>query len=119
VRRMTARLAPDEVPDALVVDVHIDGPRTHVAVRGELDVATAPALERAVADHVGRGGLVVLDLRELSFIDASGPTLLLRTDAHARRDGMELQLIPSGSVRRLLTLCGLETRFSCADAPPD
>ena len=49
--------------------------RTVVTVRGELDLAVAPDLERVLADQSPDGG-VVLDLRELSFIDASGLGLL-------------------------------------------
>jgi anti-sigma B factor antagonist len=115
---MTARFAQD-VPDALVVEVEIDGRRTSVAVVGELDPATVPALERVWLDHARRGSLVVLDLRALSFIDASGLALLLRIDADARRDGIELRLMPSARVVRLLELCGIDTRFSYADASPD
>ena len=93
---MTAVHARDGQPAAFAVSVERHGRRTTVAVRGELDVATAPALERVLVDHARRGGPVVLDLRELSFIDASGLGLLLRTNAHARRDGMALQLVLTG-----------------------
>jgi anti-anti-sigma factor len=91
---MTARFAQD-VPDALVVEVEIDGRRTSVAVVGELDPATVPALERVWLHQARHGGLVVLDLRALSFNDASGLALLLRINADARRDGIDLQVIPS------------------------
>jgi len=61
----------------------------------------------------------VLDLRELALIDATGLDLLLRTNADARRDGSELQLIPGQSARRLLDLCAVTTQFSYLDPQPD
>jgi anti-anti-sigma factor len=116
---MTAVRARDEATEAFRVEVTRRGRRGRVIVRGELDIATKPVLERALIEQARIGGPVVLDLRELAFIDATGLELLLRTNAHARRDGMELQLIPGQCVRRLLDLCGLTTQFSYRDRQPD
>jgi stage II sporulation protein AA (anti-sigma F factor antagonist) len=111
--------ARDEAPQAFGVEVTRGRRRARVTVRGELDIATKPVLERALIEQARIGGPVVLDLRELTFIDATGLELLLRTNADARRDGRELQLIPGQCVRRLLDLCGVTTRFSYRDPPPD
>ena len=60
------------------VDAQPDGSdqvveRTVVAVSGELDVATSPALEREVLALLQEGvGEVVVDASGLEFIDASG-----------------------------------------------
>ena len=43
-----------------------------VHVAGALDIATAPQLEQALAGAQTRARLVVLDLRELTFMDAAG-----------------------------------------------
>ena len=54
--------------------VSVDEPspgRVVVGVAGEIDVATAPELERALAD-AGAEKRVVLDLSECQFIDSSG-----------------------------------------------
>jgi anti-sigma B factor antagonist len=101
---MTAVHARDGQPEAFAVSVERHGWRTTVTVRGELDLATVPALEPVLIAHARRAGLVIMDLGAVSFIDASGLGLLLRIDAHARRDGIELQLAPSSSVLRLLEL---------------
>jgi anti-sigma B factor antagonist len=116
---MTALVAQTKMPQGFDVTVERDGRRTSVAVVGELDPATVPVLERVWVEQARRGGLVVLDLRALSFIDASGIGLLLRIDADARRDGIELRLMPSARVLRLLKLCRLDARFRYANAPPD
>jgi anti-anti-sigma factor len=116
---MTAVRARDEATEAFRVEVTRRGRRARVIVRGELDIATKPVLERALIEQARIGGPVVLDLRELAFIDAAGLELLLHSDAHARRDGWQLQLIPGQCVRRLLDLCGLTTRFSYLDPQRD
>jgi anti-anti-sigma factor len=116
---MTAVRARDEAPEAFRVEVARRGRRARVTVRGELDIATKPVLERALIEQARIGGPVVLDLRELAFIDAQGLELLLHRDADARREGWELQLIPGQCVRRLLDLCGLTTRFSYLDPQLD
>jgi anti-anti-sigma factor len=41
-------------------------------VRGELDLATAPEFEAAVAAHLQAGRPVLLDLAELVFLDSTG-----------------------------------------------
>jgi anti-anti-sigma factor len=116
---MTTVRDRDEALQAFRVEVTRRRRRAQVTVRGELDIATKPVLERALIEQARIGGPVVLDLRELAFIDATGVELLLRTNAQARRNGSELQLIPGQSVRRLLDLCGLTTQFSYLDPQPD
>ena len=58
-----------------------DGSRQFV-VRGELDLATAPQLEEALVSAIEAGDEVVLDLRELEFMDSSGVRVLVV--AHTR-----------------------------------
>jgi anti-sigma B factor antagonist len=116
---MTTVSARNEGCAAIHVEVARTDHRTRVTVGGELDIATAPVVERTLVEQARIGGTVVLDLRELAFIDAVGLGLLLRADARARRDGMELQLILGPRVRRLLDLCGLTPRFSYLDPQTD
>jgi len=106
---------PDEGPPAFAVDVVRRGRRARVTARGELDIATAPVLDEALIAQARIGGSVMLDLRELTFIDATGLRLLLRIDAHARRDGIEFTLLPGPRVRQLLDLCHLTTQFRSLD----
>jgi anti-sigma B factor antagonist len=47
-------------------------------VGGELDLSTVPTLEAAVEASVARGGLLVLDLSAVSFVDSTGVHALLR-----------------------------------------
>ena len=95
------------------VTTRSDGARTIVVAHGELDLGTVPAVEREVQELRARGVTqVVLDLRELTFIDSSGLSLLLRLDAEARANGFSFAITEGdGPVRRLLQLTDLADGF--------
>jgi anti-sigma B factor antagonist len=78
----------------------------YVMPAGELDIATVDQLEAQVRELSDAGfQRVVVDLRELTFIDLSGVRLLCELDATARAAGWELELIQGcASIRRLLVL---------------
>jgi anti-sigma B factor antagonist len=99
------------------VTVRPDGPRTIVEAHGELDLGTVPVVEREVAQLREQGvESIVLDLRELTFIDSSGLNLLLRLDAEARSDGFRFSIVEGdGPVRRLLELTNLADDFARAE----
>lgn len=58
-----------------------------VRVAGELDVATSPEVGRALTEAAKRAVLVVLDLREVTFMDCSGVHSIVDATSRARRDG--------------------------------
>jgi anti-anti-sigma factor len=91
-----------------------DGIRV-IAVRGELDLSTAPQLEGPLEDAVASGDVsVVVDLSECEFIDSTGIALIVRTwqqlDHAAEGDGTGRVVICSynDQVRRVLEITGLE-----------
>ncbi len=57
--------------DFNVVVEHLDG-TVLVRPRGELDLATAPELERALHGVIGEHWAVVVDLSAVSFADCAG-----------------------------------------------
>jgi anti-anti-sigma factor len=116
---MTVHARFDQVPEALQLELAHNGRSTLLTVRGELDLASAPSLERALAAQARRAVPLLLDLRGLSFIDAFGLGVLLRADADARRQGIELKLIPGDAATRLLKLSRTDAHFSYTDPPPD
>jgi anti-sigma B factor antagonist len=79
-----------------------------VRVQGELDIATAPDLERAVLRPRPPGENVVLDLAGLRFIDSTGLRILLRarTEARTGRWNLYLRNVPD-NVQRLFTISGV------------
>src|SRR5450432_2023644 len=64
-----------------------------VDVAGEVDIATAPDLERALLAAEARGRSVVLDLRALDFIDSSGVHVIIAAHHRARQRGRRLALV--------------------------
>lgn len=50
---------------------------------GELDIATAPILERRLTELICAERETVLDLSALTFMDSSGIALLIRAAQHA------------------------------------
>jgi len=79
------------------------GSETRIAVRGELDLGTAPELERALETARAAGRPIVLDLRELSFMDSTGVRLLLIA-AEDARDGVPLRMLGPASGDALVAL---------------
>jgi anti-sigma B factor antagonist len=97
----------------VVVSEHAAG--TVVVPVGELDLDTAQELEAVLATQ---SGPVVVDLRELSFIDLTGLRLLLEADARSRKNGMNLRFTPSPIVRRLFEVSGLPDRLTYVEPRP-
>lgn len=85
-----------------------------VKFAGELDMATVPEAQNALEQALTAGcHRIVIDLRELDFMDSTGITLLVRWDLGARNDGYNLALIRgSEHIQRLLTLTGLVGHFT-------
>ena len=81
--------------------------RAVVVIRGELDLATAPDLEAAIQGRLDDGQDVVVDLRELDFMDSTGLRVLVA--AHARVDG------PGASIERILAVAGVERVLDLVD----
>lgn len=100
----------------LQVSLWPDRDRVLVVVSGELDIASVGVLQQALDElRSAEWRNVVLDLRELSFIDAWGLTLLLRAERAAFQAGAGFAIVDgSAAVVRLLELAGLEDHFSRA-----
>jgi anti-sigma B factor antagonist len=82
-----------------------------LAVRGEIDICTAPDLRDGLRDAVHaatRGTVVMADLSAVRFIDSCGLTTLVEAEAYAAVRGIRLLFadVPAG-ITRLLTITGL------------
>jgi anti-sigma B factor antagonist len=89
----------------------------HVALSGELDIATAPKLEEEVRRLESQGrGLVVIDLRGLEFMDSSGLRALLAADTRARERGARLVIVRGDErIQRVLRITRLDERLEIVD----
>jgi anti-anti-sigma factor len=74
-----------------------------VHLGGELDIATTPQLARAL--HALRARLVVLDLRELAFMDSCGVHAIVDASVRVRDLGRRILLLAGPpAVDRVFTL---------------
>ena len=89
--------------------------RSEVAVvpDGELDLASASALTDAVRELRDAGfDRIVIDLREIEFIDSTGLGVLLSLRNDAKRDGHALMLVPGPrAVQRIFDLTATRGLF--------
>ena len=91
---------------------------THVVVTGELDIATVPRLDRALRRADAETALVVLDLRRLEFIDASGAHLILAADRRIRGAGGRLIVVRGNAeVDWFFALMRLDRELELVDWP--
>jgi len=93
---------------------------THLHPSGELDIATTPALEQAIAAATSEpGASLVLDLRELTFMDSTGLRTLAQTNARAEPGGFSLAIVRGPrQIERVLEISGLGALLPLVDAPP-
>jgi anti-anti-sigma factor len=79
-----------------------------VALRGELDIASASNLERALLRSRPVGQRVVLDLADLRFMDSTGLRVLLRARVASEKGRWELRManVPP-NIRRLFDMTGV------------
>lgn len=99
------------------VESHTQGRAQIVEVSGELDLAAASSLEEELDRALDSGSpLIVIDLKELDFIDSTGLSVLVRAHQRAQESGLELGLVnPGAQVERLLSLTGLASRLTLSD----
>jgi anti-anti-sigma factor len=100
------------------VEPRVVGPRTVLAVTGEVDLATAPRLRAAVAAAFAAGAReLCIDLAETTFRDSSGLHVLL--DAVQEAGALERELTiacPPGPVRRVIEIAGLASQIPVSSA---
>ena len=82
-----------------------------VRVSGEVDLSTAPELERALVQEICAAREVLLDLSGVSFIDSSGLHAIVTAARAAQSNGGALSLdsrLPD-QARRVLEITGLQS----------
>jgi anti-anti-sigma factor len=89
-----------------------------IALRGELDLATVQDLEGHLAPFESDGvSAIMLDLRELTFIDSVALHSLVRARERATRNGQQLILVGARPpARRLFELTSTEYMLDDPDA---
>src|SRR4051812_15061217 len=80
-----------------------------VVASGEVDLATSPQLRAALTADEAQAATIVLDLREVSFIDSSGLGVIVGQQKRSQEDGHSFSVAVnrSSAVQRILDLSGL------------
>ena len=103
------------------LEVRSQGKATIIAVSGELDLASSPALQEEL-DRVSASDadLLIIDLRDLDFMDWTGLSVLVRAHQRAEEQGRQLAMVKGPQqVQRLLSLTGVADRWTLADSPDE
>lgn len=81
-----------------------------IALVGELDMGTVAVLEQQLAQYEGNGvKAIMLDLRDLTFIDSSGLRAFLAARNRSASNGHRLILLgASESARHLFEITGIQ-----------
>jgi anti-anti-sigma factor len=103
------------------VDVRNENGTAILVVSGELDVASGPTLEQELASaEASNAQLVILDLRDLEFIDSTGLSIVIKAHQQAEASGRRFAVVRGSSqVQRLLGLTGVEERLTLVDSPEE
>lgn len=91
-----------------------------LSLSGELDLASSDKLEREIESAERDAKILVLDLRELSFIDSSGLRLVLVAARRADEAGRRLVLVRGPrEVDRVFEVTGTSGQLEFIDDPAD
>jgi anti-anti-sigma factor len=101
-------------------NVEIDNSNQAVVIRvsGELDLASSPALEQELErGAASQAKVVIVDLRNLEFMDSTGLSVLVRAHQRATENGQRFGVVRGPQqVQRLLSLTGVADRLNLADS---
>jgi anti-sigma B factor antagonist len=78
-----------------------------VSLRGEIDLANAPEIGRAIVARIPDAGKVLVDLTAVSFLDSAGVRLLDSLIGDLGDHGTPIRLVvgEQGAARMTLRLC--------------
>jgi anti-sigma B factor antagonist len=107
--------------DQLRIAVRQEQDRAVLCLSGELDLASAPILESEMErSDVAGAAIVVLDLRELRFIDSTGLRVLLAAHERSAERGQEFAVTPgSEQVQRLLSITRVNEHLRIMASPDE
>jgi anti-sigma B factor antagonist len=98
----------------------LDGGAVSVALQGELDLEHAYEFDARLREvEADQPPCVVLDLRELTFLDSCGLARLLAARRRARKEHRRLVLVRGpATVQRLFALTALDEAFEIVNDVP-
>ena len=100
--------------DFAVTEQGSEGAHHVIAVRGEIDLFTAPELKRVLTEAIESGEhRVVIDLTEVTFLDSTALGVLIGGVKRLRsRDGALAIVNTDGSIAKTFQITGLDQIFT-------
>jgi anti-anti-sigma factor len=88
-----------------------------IALRGELDLSSAPKLQEELRRvEAGSPPVLVLDLSKLVFLDSTGLRCLVTADERAKAEGRRVVIVRGPDpVQRVFSITRLEERLEMVD----
>jgi anti-sigma B factor antagonist len=95
------------------MDAKTEGDKAILAVRGSVDLTTAPALRTRLAELIDDGHTcIVVDLTDTDFLDSTGLGALVAALKRLRvKDGEIRVVCTSGHVRKVFEITSLDRVF--------
>jgi anti-sigma B factor antagonist len=103
----------------LELTTETQGTTVRLALSGELDIAGAARVEQEF-ERIERElpATIVLDLRELAFMDSTGLRVIVAADGRAREQERRLVIVRgSATVQRIIEMTRLHERLEIVDDP--
>ena len=104
----------------LNLDVEEEEGHSVVIPRGEIDAATAEAVQSAVARALVTRGRILLDFTDVTFVDSTGLRVLVRSHRAAVAAGKLFAVVNlTLQTRKLVTVLGLDQVLNVFDTRAD
>lgn len=100
-------------PTGFSVEIKRDHKTAELIPAGEVDLATVGQLQRELETLIEAGfARIVIDLRQVAFLDSTGVHALISAQARADQDGWQLAITPGPrAVQRIFEITGVIDRL--------
>ena len=104
-------------PEFAITEHPIDGERHVLAVRGEIDLFTAPELKQVLAESIEGGRIrIIVDLTDTTFLDSTALGVLIGAVKRLRsRDGVLTIVNTDANIAKTFEITGLDQIFTILD----
>jgi anti-sigma B factor antagonist len=101
-------------PEFLITEHAIDGERHVLAVRGEIDLFTAPELKQVLAESIEAGRIrIIVDLTETTFLDSTALGVLIGAVKRLRSRHGALAIVNiDENIAKTFEITGLDQIFT-------
>jgi len=101
-------------PEFAITEHPIDGERHVLAVRGEIDLFTAPELKQVLAESIESGRIrIIVDLTDTTFLDSTALGVLIGAVKRLRsRDGALAIVNVDDNIAKTFEITGLDQIFT-------